>query len=239
MVAANIQPSTEEKATLGPTAVAFLKALSEPHPTGAFDDAMNGAIGGIIGGGALGAALAPVYRAATYNHAGWPAAKLLPGRFAQFGFLFGTASMGGTALCERVRGKQDAANALLSGAWAGAASCRFVSWCNMGGAPVARTAMRTLTLVPARLPGTVLSAMAGAAASTMIWDQGREATATIELHAATTAAATAQARVSSSLEADAPLMSDPWAHGASAITAARGYVAEKRAGGMVAYSPRE
>ena len=165
-------PTAKEIEELGPSAIAFLKAVSEPHATSPLDATINGAFGGMIFSGTLGCAMTPFYSLAKRSH--WPKTSVIPGRMAQVGFLLGGTAFLGTSILDRVGGKHTAFNTLLPGGVGGVASWRFASWAGLG-MPVEKLGAR-VRVMPRLLPpaGLVLSTMSGAVMTSLAWSAMHE-----------------------------------------------------------------
>ena len=163
----DIRPTANDVEQLGPTAVAFLQAVSQPHAGAALDATMNGSIGGMLIGGSAGSVIMPFYAIFKRGRVGWPKAGVIPSRMAQLGFLGGGISFCGLSMLERFRGKLDAASALAAGGLAGVAAWRFVDMSRIG-APLATAGVPTLRTMP-KSPSLVVSMLSGAVMSSMLW----------------------------------------------------------------------
>lgn len=213
------EPTEEELKRLldhsGPSAIAFLRAISEPHASSALDATVNGAFGGMICGGAAGTCLMPFYSLATRSRFPRPKAGVLPYRMAQAGFMFGGSALLGLSALSHLRGKHDALSTVAIGSLGGASVWRFSKWLQPGGAP------RALLLAPGVRAGSVLAAMSGVVVSSLMWS-------------AQTAADEEALQVDSKVGAHE--LSELWVHGADPwadssgvrelLSAARGYVEE-------------
>ena len=168
-------PTQEECRALGPSALAFLRTISQPHRhdtdthlvSNALDATINGAMGGMMAGGAIGAAFMPVYSFLSRNR-DWPRAGVVPYRMAQYGFLLGGCSFLGLSLLQRIRDKHDAKSSLIAGGVAGVLSWSFAARSSVSSPAVKLARVVPSTVLPAA-PGTVLCAMSGAVMSSLMW----------------------------------------------------------------------